>query len=168
MNKPFKYKDYNPYYFYGERPFSQWGCDKDQFIADGQAFNCCEQYMMYHKAMLFGDTDTAKRIMEATHPKDQKALGRLVSNFNPKLWDTHNMKIVTMGNIYKFSQNEHYKARLMQVFNDGNYFVEASPYDKIWGIGISVDDAKQGVKWKGDNLLGKALTSAALYFILHP
>lgn len=36
---------------------------------------------------------------------------------------------------------------------------EASPYDKVWGIGLSADDPRALVqrKWQGENKLGEAL-----------
>lgn len=168
MNKPFRYKDYKPHYFWGERPFSQWTVDKNQFIEGERVFNCCEQYMMYKKALLFDDYETAERIMDVKTPKEQKILGRVVKNFDPKIWDSRKDEIVLMGNMYKFGQNKTYKDRLMSLFNDKFYFVEASPYDKIWGIGINVSDAQAGCEWKGENLLGKALTGVAIHFTLHP
>ena len=59
--------------------------------------------------------------------------------------------------IEKFSQNP----KLLKLLLDTNdsILVEASPKDKIWGIGIGVDhvDFLNSDKWPGENLLGKAL-----------
>ena len=45
-------------------------------------------------------------------------------------------------------------------------FVEASPYDKIWGVGLyETDDRILDEKnWLGENLLGKAITEVRDYF----
>jgi predicted NAD-dependent protein-ADP-ribosyltransferase YbiA (DUF1768 family) len=32
--------------------------------------------------------------------------------------------------------------------------VEAAENDRVWGIGVSVKNAKKGMKWNGLNLLG--------------
>lgn len=50
--------------------------------------------------------------------------------------------------------------RTLQLLETGDaVLVEASPLDKIWGIGLARDnaDASNPKKWKGLNLLGKAL-----------
>lgn len=65
-------------------------------------FLTTEQYMMYHKGILFGDVETAEKIMAATTPKKQKALGREVKGFDEKLWNQHRERIVEEGNWHKF------------------------------------------------------------------
>jgi len=123
-------------------------------------YNCAEQYMMAKKAELFGDESMKKRIMQETDPKSHQQLGRRVNNFVGTVWDANCQAFVLQANIAKFSQDEHLKLLLR---NTGNKtLVEASPKDKIWGIGLSYDDpdAKVPSKWKGLNLLGKALMEA--------
>lgn len=63
--------------------------------------------------------------------------------------------IVVLGNFLKFAQNENLRKWLIDTYD--RQLVEALPYDRIWGIGISVRDAEMGKEWKGHNLLGKAL-----------
>lgn len=58
--------------------------------------------MMYHKGILFGDTETAEEIMVADTPKKQKALGRKVKGFDDKTWNEHRERIVEEGNWHKF------------------------------------------------------------------
>lgn len=142
-------------FFYGGT-FSQW--KRCSFIEEGIRFNCAEQYMMYHKAKLFGDNEIAKQILELSNPKDQKKLGRLVKNFDEKIWDEHKYEIVKNGNILKFSQNPNLKKELLSTRT--SILVEASPYDRVWGIGIGeMDPGRHNPKnWKGENLLGFALT----------
>lgn len=55
-------------------------------------FVTTEQYMMYHKAMLFDDHETAKKIMKTKQPAQQKALGREVGGFTREKWDAHKKK----------------------------------------------------------------------------
>ena len=148
--------------FFWHGPFSQWyKCD---FEVRGVLYNCAEQFMMAQKALLFGDEATFQKIMDTDSPREQKKLGRQVSNFSKDKWDEHRYTIVLAANLAKFSQNEDLKETLMET--DLRTLVEASPYDKIWGIGLAettkdgepVDDVYDRSQWKGINLLGQALT----------
>jgi ribA/ribD-fused uncharacterized protein len=124
---------------------------------DGIRYSCCEQYMMHQKALLFRDLTTAAKIMNTSSPKLQNQLGREVINYNDIIWDSRRFDIVFKGNLAKFSQNELLKSELL---NTGNrQFVEASPYDTIWGIGMGLDNPliNDPTKWKGLNLLGQVL-----------
>jgi ribA/ribD-fused uncharacterized protein len=137
---------------------SQWYPSK--FEIDGKTYNCAEQYMMEQKALTFGDTESAKMIMDATSPRDQKAFGRRVKPFNPKKWTEVSYDIVVKGNIAKFSQNPEL---LEYLIGTGDIeIVEASPEDRIWGIGLSPTDprAQDKANWDGLNLLGKAIMDA--------
>lgn len=125
------------------------------FTENGVTFPTAEHYMMYQKAKLFGDKGAMKAILEADTPKKAKELGRHVKHFRPDVWEKHCREIVAQGNYLKFSQNKelgHYLNRTGKAI-----LVEASPYDKIWGIGISREDAEKGVDWQGTNWLGEAL-----------
>ena len=139
---------------------SQW--TSVRFTLDSQLYTCCEQAMMHRKALLFNDPDTARLILAATTPKEHKSLGRIVANFNPTTWDNHKNPIVYSINYAKFSQNERYAERLLAT--DERLLVEASPLDKVWGVGMSPKNcveiqsqAQAERMWKGQNLLGKAL-----------
>ncbi|XP_065905134.1 N-glycosidase YbiA-like isoform X2 [Dysidea avara] len=144
------------FFWKSKSPFSQWY--SAQFKVDDVEYNCAEQYMMYQKAKLFKDDETAKLILESSSPKDQKALGRKVQNFVEETWTAHCRNIVKAGNRAKFSQNPDLKKVLFDTA--GHTIVEASPVDKIWGIGLAQDDprASDRNKWRGTNWLGQALT----------
>lgn len=126
-------------------------------------FTSAEQYMMYMKAVTFKDFDIADKILNETVPKKIKALGRKVKNFKNKKWNSVKFDIVKEGNIYKFSQNKDLKKALRDTGD--KILVEASPYDRIWGIGMgrSNPDVYDPSKWKGQNLLGKALMDVREY-----
>lgn len=121
-------------------------------------FNCCEQWMMACKAILFNDGDTFKKIMDETSPKQQKDLGRIISNYDQETWDYYKYDIVLEGNLFKF-ENEELREFLMS-FNLFTIFAEASPWDKVWGIGLGPDDPKalDIHTWEGENLLGKVIS----------
>lgn len=112
--------------------------------------------MMYNKAILFNDTDSANKILKTNDVKKQKAIGRKVKNFKQEDWDRKKFDIIVKGNLLKFSQNEDIKEELV---SNNKILVEASPYDRIYGIGLKYDNdlILDEKNWQGENLLGKAL-----------
>lgn len=141
----------------GKEVFSQWYLA--DFQVNHQVYCCMEQYMMAKKAQLFGDTETEKLIMEASTQNEIKSLGRKVKNFDESVWNDFKTLIVMTGNYYKFSQLG--KLRKYLLSTGDAILVEASPYDTIWGIGMSADEARRCdiTKWRGSNLLGFSLMS---------
>lgn len=136
--------------------YSQWYSAK--MTINGETYNTCEQYMMHQKALLFEDEEVANAIMRETNPREQKALGRKVRNFDDQKWKQNCMRFVYEANMAKFTQNPELKSSLLSTGD--RILVEASPKDFIWGIGMHYDD--EGVdnpaNWKGTNLLGQVLT----------
>lgn len=139
----------------GKECLSQWYM-KD-FNVGHIAYCCMEQYLMSKKALLFGDEESNNKIMESRDQRVIKQLGREVKNFDEKVWNQFKMPIVLTGNYYKFSQVESLRKYLLSTGN--KILVEASPYDKIWGIGMGENEARlcEIEEWKGKNLLGFAL-----------
>ena len=127
------------------------------FVINGITFNCAEQYMMYSKAMMFGDKYIADKVLQTTIPREQKALGRKVRNFDNAVWEEQRLDVLYEGCLAKFKQNPELKKALLST--DDLHLVEASPYDNIWGIGLDEDhpDATKPGNWKGLNLLGEVL-----------
>lgn len=142
--------------FFWNGPFSQWY--SSPFTFNGMKFNRAEQFMMFCKAMFFDDIKTARAIMKSDNPGEQKALGRGVKNFNVDRWAAVARDIVYVGSYCKYTQNDDLRKALL---NTGDKtLVEASPYDKIWGIGLAEDNpnAADRSKWQGKNWLGEVLT----------
>ena len=108
---------------------SQW--HKADFVVEGRRFNCAEQYMMYSKALLFGDADTAQQILATRSSATQKKLGRAVAGFDDGVWRFFRAGIVFTGNLHKFQQNPELARELLQTGDA--LLVEASPKDRIWG-----------------------------------
>lgn len=135
--------------------FSQWY--PSNFIVDGIKFSSCEQYMMYQKALTFKDAEIAEQILKESHPAPIKMLGRKVKNFDLNVWNSVCFGIVVKGNLAKFSQNPEMLKYLLNT--GGKILVEASPQDKIWGIGLSASSPQcdNAALWSGTNLLGFAL-----------
>lgn len=114
--------------------------------------------MMAEKARLFGDNEMLEAIMKAKHPKEMKDYGRKVKGFNNEIWGSRCYDIVLKGNLAKFGQNQVLWEYMKSCKN--KIFVEASPVDKIWGIGLAKDhpDVNNPMLWQGQNLLGFALS----------
>jgi ribA/ribD-fused uncharacterized protein len=148
------------YKFFWGGYFSNWFVSDNQINIDGMSFNCGEQYMMYQKAMLFNDKETANKIMKATEPREQKKLGRQVKNFDADLWNSASYEIVKKGLKIKFTQNDFLKDYINKY--KGYIMVEASPYDNIWGIGFDEKNALKNIDKWGENRLGNILTDLSL------
>ena len=151
--------------FWGHRPPAGGGVGKGclsqwwpaAFTVDGVAYPSAEHFMMAAKASLFGDAETAARIREAPHPGAAKALGRQVRGFDERCWAERRFELVVTGNLAKFGQHRELGEFLLGTGD--RVLVEASPQDRIWGIGRTADDerATSPQRWRGLNLLGFAL-----------
>lgn len=141
----------------GKACLSQWR--PAVFKIDGVSYATAEHYMMAEKARLFGDQEMLAKILDSPEPKSAKALGRKVRGFDPAVWEQHRFSIVARGSRAKFEQNPRLKEFLDGT--KGQILVEASPYDKIWGIGLKEQqvECQDPSQWKGLNLLGFALTA---------
>jgi len=152
-------------FFWGDE-FSNWyDC---QFKYKGLTFFNSEQAFMWEKAMYFNDNEIAELILKTPNPRENKKLGRKVRNFNAEVWAVVSYPIMVAVNMAKYTQGiksndiryiHSRRARKALLETGDKIIVEASPYDKIWGIGIGLDndDCLDESKWLGLNLLGKAL-----------
>ena len=139
----------------GRQCLSQWW--EAPFTVDGRTFRTAEHYMMWGKALLFGDEETAGRVLAARTPGEAKALGRVVRGFDEDVWVARRLDVVVRGNLAKFAAHEDLRAFLLGTGD--RVLVEASPLDRVWGIGLAADDerAADPATWLGLNLLGEAL-----------
>jgi ribA/ribD-fused uncharacterized protein len=135
--------------------YSQW--IPSEFEIDGEWYNTAEQYMMAKKALLFKDFDAHSEIMLEKQPALQKAIGKTVKGFDKVTWETYCRKYVYDANYAKFTQNPKMYDELMR--SGTKEIVEASPEDKIWGIGLHSTNplAWDKATWQGTNWLGEAI-----------
>ncbi len=138
-----------------EACFSQW--TYSPFAVDNVCYLTAEHWMMAKKAELFVDKDICRKILSTESPAEVQILGKKVKNFDLTEWKKYQSGIVEEGNFHKFSQNEEMKSFLLDTGN--KVLVEASPLDRIWGIGLSEENENvdNPYLWKGTNLLGFAL-----------
>jgi len=158
--------------FWGEWPSNWYPAEFDaETIIDGERekhhFYNSEQYFMYMKAVIFGDKEVAKKILDTKSPKKAKELGRIVKGYDDKVWNDIRYKIMVDANKAKYSQNEGLKKLITSDDFKGKEFVEASPVDGIWGIKLRENDplADDEKNWKGLNLLGKALNETRQWLL---
>lgn len=142
------------YHFFWRGILSNW--TYSEFTHLGFKYNCGEQMMMHQKALLFNDHIIALQIMDSVSPSYIQSLGRMIRNFDPVIWDEKKKDIVKAGLISRFTQDLVAKEALLK--HKGKVFVEASPYDKIWGIGYTNQEALDNFDEWGENLLGVILT----------
>ena len=151
--------------FYGHHPradrlhlLSQWA--PTVFTVGQHTYRTAEHYMMAEKVALFGDEACRRRILSCPGPAEAKRLGRMVQGFDDRLWQHRRAGIVFRGSLAKADQNSAVRDVLVQ--SGSAILAEASPKDRIWGIGLSADhpDAHTPTRWPGLNLLGQALMRA--------
>ncbi|WP_225838627.1 NADAR family protein [Streptomyces sp. NK08204] len=155
-------------HFWGHRPrrdgridascLSQWW--PSPFVVDGVPYATAEHWMMAGKARLFGDTEAERGVLAAAHPAEAKKVGRLVRGFDEAIWERERFRIVVEGSVHKFAAHDALREFLLATGE--RVLVEASPVDRVWGIGLAADDeaASDPERWKGPNLLGFALMEA--------
>lgn len=154
--------------FWGHQPEANGrvtaSCLSQWFGARFQIEDCfyrtAEHWMMAEKARLFADEEMLEAILAARTPAQAKQLGQRVRGFEEQRWVQHRAAIVVRGNVAKFEQNPHLGAFLAAT--GSKILVEASPTDRIWGIGLAKDaeEAQDPLRWRGLNLLGFALMAA--------
>jgi hypothetical protein len=127
------------------------------FTVDGVTYPAAEYWMMAEKARLFGDSAALATILEARTPAAAKAAGRTVRGYSEDAWAAARYGVVVAGNMAKFTQNDQLGAYLLTT--GSRVLVEASPFDRVWGIGLAKDDERAATpsRWRGLNLLGFAL-----------
>lgn len=163
-------------YFWGHTPkqnnhvdkscFSQWF--PSPFKQDGVEYLTAEHYMMAQKARLFNDEEAFAQILQVKHPNDAKQLGRKVRNYDEQLWKEKRFEIVVQANLAKFSQHPELSAVLLATHD--RILVEASPVDRVWGIGMAQDHVhiQDPAQWNGLNLLGFALMQVRAQLLAQP
>lgn len=149
------------------------------FHYKGFYFPTVEHFMMLQKAVLFEMPDkskeeiaeilskesqyTAWQILQTSSPKEAKDLGKQVRWFDKRKWEATVKSVLFLGNLLKYQQDGALKAALLRYPN--HKFVEASPYDRIYGIGMS--DSEEGItnpdNWKGTNWAGEVVTAVRDY-----
>ena len=124
------------------------------FTVDGLRFSSAAQYMMYHKALLFGDEETAEQILRSRDLEEIISLK--VYGLKVEKWRQHAEKSIRDAYFYKFNQNPKLKYLLLRT--EDLHLGEAQT-DTFYGTGVTFDktEALDRNHWTGENLAGKAL-----------
>ncbi|RFU83315.1 DUF1768 domain-containing protein [Streptomyces triticagri] len=142
----------------GASCLSQWW--PSPFTVADVRYATAEHWMMAAKARLFGDEEAERAALAARSPAAAKKAGRLVRGFDEAVWERERYEVVVAGSVHKFSADDDLRAFLLGTGE--RVLVEASPRDRIWGIGLAKEDerAHDPARWRGLNLLGFALMEA--------
>jgi ribA/ribD-fused uncharacterized protein len=117
------------------------------FTVDDTRFINSEQYIQAKKSSLFKSPEVTAKIMASSNPGEMKRLTKNLPNFCQKTWEENAQEIAHTAILHKFQQN---KNLLQYLISTGDkVLVEASPYDKWWGIGLDKDEK---------NILGKKMS----------
>ncbi len=152
--------DENVVCFYHE--YEENGCFSNWYRAEfeyaGKRFTSVEQYMMYHKVIMFRQYDLATKILSSDDPSVIKKLGRThFPEFDAALWEKTCYAIVRRGVRAKFEQNPDILQLLLATGE--KILAECSLKDTKWGIGLAIDDPDcyHPSQWNGKNYLGRIL-----------
>lgn len=140
------------FYTRADVPSNHFMCN---FSVRNTDFSSMEQFLMYTKAMYFGDWKIAKKILEVQEPQEQKILGRYVRPYIDEEWCAKRYQFYCIGLLAKYRQNSNLKQWLLST---GDLILaEASERDLNWGTGFKESDDRIGnpLLWRGDNLCGK-------------
>jgi len=145
-----------PRYFYTkkDRESNFYPC---VFKYNGVYMRTSEHHLMRAKALLMGDQVAAGCIMAAPTALAAKRIGRTVRPWNQGLWDENCDQIMEDILVAKFNYTPDMREYILGI---KGHFYEASPRDKVWGIGIGVKQAEAGKPHNGHNKLGRALDRA--------
>ena len=153
------------YVFFWREYFSNWAFTENglkiEVNGNEAEVPTSEHLFMLFKAQFFDDEDSVQKILTAPTPKDAKAIGRRVRNFNSEKWDRISDTEMSRALAIRYEQDSKFAKMLTDNKYRGKTFVEASPYDTIWGIGLDENDPdiENPDKWQGQNKLGKCLTA---------
>ena len=114
---------------------------------DGVTYPTAEHWMMAGEARLFADQESVAAMLADESPSAAKAAGRKVRGFDEKRWVAARYDIVVEGNFAKFRQ--HADLRQFLVATGDRVLVEASPYDRIWGIGMAATNPMRSARRHG-------------------
>ncbi|WP_256104861.1 NADAR family protein [Streptomyces sp. ODS05-4] len=154
--------------FWGHRPrpdgrlgpscLSQWW--PSPFTVEGVEYATAEHWMMAGKARLFGDAEAERQAVRAPDPALAKKAGRQVRDFDEDVWARERFGLVVAGSTHKFAADPALTAYLLSTGE--RVLVEASPLDRVWGVGLPAGDERtlRPAHWRGLNLLGFALMEA--------
>ncbi|MDR7383654.1 NADAR family protein [Promicromonospora iranensis] len=142
----------------GKGSLSQWFVAP--FEVAGERYATAEHWMMAEKARLFRDPDAERAAIDAPNPALAKAAGRAVRDFDGDVWARERFEVVVRGNVHKFAAHPDLQEFLLRT--GSRVLVEASPRDRVWGIGMGAknENAENPAAWRGLNVLGFALMEA--------
>lgn len=130
---------------------------KSDFTVDGVKFSSAEQYIMYKKCLILGESVLASQILDIDDPAEQKRIARNTTNYSETLWGGRRQAVVMRGLYAKFSQNDELRQKLLDTGDA--FLVECSWADRTWACGQDLSSREKAYmpRWRGKNILGFTL-----------
>ena len=110
-------------------------------------------------------SSTLCKILRARTPRDHKWLGKSTPNFDELVWYKASSPAVTACSVIRAEMDP--QLGMIYEESEGLRFAEASPTDRIWGVGLAIDDPAidDWKTWKGENRLGKCHDEARWIYL---
>ena len=128
----------------------------DFYVGD-ICFSSAEQYIMYQKCMIFGDEESAQKVLATKDTAEQQRIGRELVGYVDHVWEGLRQLVAFRGLLGKFSQNAELKQKLIDTKDA--WLVECGYHDTIWACGrrLNEDERLDVQTWRGQNILGFTL-----------
>ena len=147
-------------FFFGKMSFLS-NFSPSTLVYEDKTFTSATQAFEYTKAKFFNDDDAANQILNLTNTSDMATLGfhAMMKKKGKQQKEWKEAAEFIMYNILKakFGQNQWLRDELVRTLP--LELVKANPYDKFFGIGMSMNNGKINCRhsWNGQNVMGKLL-----------
>jgi len=132
---------------------------------DGIIWSCSETLFMCYKAVHFNDMHVVTELLEHSEriqPAEAKALGRSIKDYNDAEWATVRYDAMLSACLRKYMQYEDEFDRFFtSLGNQKVLFIEASPFDAIWGVGMNAEVTSNFIRNAGEGNLNTFITRAS-------
>ena len=128
------------------------------FTVNGETLHSAEQWVQYQKALMFGDSHIANKILQSKTPLECKKLSYQINGVDNNKWHNEGYEICLDDIWEKFIQNPTLLSMLHTT--KPKILVEATN-NRLWGTGIPLcnNDALNTEKWRSTGWLSRMLLS---------
>ena len=127
-----------------------------------------DQLYQFHKAYYIKDIGRSWDILGAKSALDCKKIGKKVKITNHLLWNRDKVGIMRYCLMEKFIYSDKNNFLSQLLLNSTPILAECNPFDKFWGIGLKLKDARfmAPTDWPGENWMGKLLMELREYLTM--
>lgn len=121
-------------------------------VVKGVRYASGEHALHAAKALLFGDTEVHRAILDSKSTAHAKRLGRQVRGFKEEVWRAQSLDVQIAICRAKMASLDPAVVEKLRTW----FLVEASPTDRVWGVGCRAAASLNPERWRGENRLGRA------------